>query len=427
MLSLTASLTVVIIGGTALALWWLLRGVPAWVHGVLWLCVVGALAARILFITDYPSGFNTDEPEHFWSSVAARRADAPLVPGIKGYCVLFSALFSAPFVSLIPTIGSRFVLRGYSIVFGALGVVAAYTCGRALQLGSAASLTGAALIAVLPWSLFYSRWTVGGEMIFYVLLLGTALARLVCDDRAGWRAGAIGALALALLLYAYWNGLAMVGWAAAALVLMRRWRPRLWGVALIALALCAWYPWWRVSPLQRTLIGSVTGFVSGQPATRVPATWNLTPGLADPIVAAYRVLMVLRCLVQPVAEWSIWTQPAVLMHPWPVLVAALVGCVGSGWRRGALLASGFVFGVAPGLVSDQPSVSGHRVLLGLPFLAIAAAAGIACIPWPRVRVAGALALVCVAAAWSLPFFFSAAFWPEFTYAWPYTYEVRPSR
>jgi hypothetical protein len=183
-------------------------------------------------------------------------------------------------------------------------------------------------------------------------------------------------------------------------------------------ALCAWYPWWRTAPLQQALIASVIGSVIGHPPTGLPATWP-TPGLADPLIGAHRAVLLLRCLIHPLAEWSIWTQPAVLMHPWPVLAAAVLGCLASGWRRGGLLVSGFVFGVAPGVVSDQWSISGHRVLLGLPFLALAAAGGVECIPWPRVRMASALALTVYAAVWSIRFFFSPDFWPEFTY-WPYT-------
>jgi len=77
-------------------------------------------------------------------------------------------------------------------------------------------------------------------------------------------------------------------------------------------------------------------------------------------------------------------------------------------------------GIAPALFSSQLSISGHRTLLGIAFVTVAAACGIDTVPWRRVRIALAISVVAVVAVQSLSLFVSRGFWPpNLADAFPY--------
>jgi len=117
--------------------------------------------------------------------------------------VLLNSLFQA---QLVPLVGpSRWAIRLYSLATSVLSSPAAFALGRGAGLAVGASFAVAGFVAVLPWSLFYGRIAIGGELVFHELLLLGALARLLFAD-GGWAAVSVGAFGQSLLLYDYFCG-----------------------------------------------------------------------------------------------------------------------------------------------------------------------------------------------------------------------------
>jgi hypothetical protein len=403
---LTLCLTIVVLLGYGLSVWGFLRRESRSTCLFLAGLVGIALVLRLIYPHDYPPGYNPDEPKRFQSSVRARLADDPISPGYDAVSNLFSALFSAPLLPLEPYVGGRFVVRGYSIAAGALSVALLYTFCRALELGVTASLVGAALLVVLPWSLFYSRVTAASELILHELILGTALARLIWDSKAGWREGCAGAFGLTLLLYDYWAGQVLLVWPLLTLPFLRSRSAAFWCIGITLVAGLAWLPWWRVSPDQWVQWEALWSGAAPQ------ATWHRVPDLwSDPFrIIAHRFAQFGACLVHPVAHWSIWTQPAVLVHPPVVLAAAALGVWYPPIRRTVFLLLSCALAALPAILTSDLSIHGHRVLLALPFIAVAATCAIEAVPH-RAQSVVAVLFATLAAEQSVTFFFSTTFWP----------------
>ena len=264
-----------------------------------------------------------------------------------------------------------------------------------MRLSVLASLGGAALIAVLPWALFYSRVMQGAELSFQQLLLLAALATLIWR-RGGWPEALLGAFALAWMLYGYWCTRAMLPMPLLAAVLASG-RRRLWCVAVLAIGVVPYLPYPRANP-ESVYVGQ-----------------GLQPALlthADPAALWTRTLETLESFVAPVAQDGWLTVRAGALHPALLLLVALAGAL-SGWRRAAFLLGGFALGLVPTVLAwGAPST--HRMLMAFPFVALAAAA--ACddlLPRRRWRAAAVAAAVGATAVWSVTLYFSDDFWaPE---------------
>src|SRR5262249_44459842 len=155
------------------ALWWLLRGEPASTLLILVIICLGSLLLRVVSVGSYPAGFNADEIAKLTGGAMALKTGRLLSEDASGWPVLPHALFQAP---LIPLLGPRWAMRTYSLVAGVLCTPLAFALARAVGLARGASLFGGALVAVLPWSVFYGRVSCGGELVFLQLLLLAALA-----------------------------------------------------------------------------------------------------------------------------------------------------------------------------------------------------------------------------------------------------------
>jgi hypothetical protein len=285
-----------------------------------------------------------------------------------------------------------------------------------MQLDLTASLATAAMIAVLPWSLFYGRLSVSGELPFAESILLTMLARLIWRRVAGWREMLAGAGAVAFALYNYWSAAVLLGVPLALIPLMPTWRRRAYCVSLTLLAALAWLPWWRLSSYQ----WAMWHVVAGVPDSHIPTTYLLAPGLRTSAltVLGSRLWLFLQCFVEPKAEFYIWTQPAVMLHPPVLLIAAAFGLLWTTWRRKYFLLASAAIGAVPALVSySGGAVNGHRALLALPLVSVAAGCGIHGVPWRTMRVVIAAGLVVLAAVHSTQFF-SPAFWPRQHEAFP---------
>lgn len=391
--AVAVGLALSIVAGAVLALCWLLRSEDRRTLLAVALLSAAALALRLLYLDDFPRGLNEDEPKVLAGAMAALHGGRLLAESSISVPILMHALFQG---TLVPLFGIGFwAIRLYSLVGGVLCVPAAFAAARAMRLSVLASLTAAALLAVLPWALFYSRVMQGAELTFQQLLLIAALAALIWR-RGGWPEALIGAFALAWLLYGYWCTRAMLALPLLTAVLASG-RRRLWCLAVLAIGVVPYLPYPAANP-HSVYVGQ-----------------GLQPSLltgADPSLLIARTIESLHALFAPVAQDGWLTVRAGAVHPVLLLVVALAGAASS-WRRAAFLVGGFLLGLVPTVLAwGAPST--HRMMMAFPFIALAVAA--ACddlLPRRAWRPLAIALLVGATSVWSVRFYFSDDFWlPE---------------
>lgn len=384
-----------------MALWWLLRREQPLTFIALALLCGLSLALRVVLTGGYPWGLFEDEPKFLGCALQALDARAFAGESCIHIPYLLTALFEA---QLVPLVGAnRWAIRSYSMMTSVLATPAAFAAARSMRLRVAPALAVGGLVAVLPWSIFYGRVALGGELIFHQALLVAGLARLI------WMLGsAVEALiaggGLCLLLWDYWAGRAMMAMPPVAAVLATGWR-RLWCLAVIVVALIGWYPHLRTGPLDAHVGLSLQG------ARGAPLAGAFHPGFAtaplDTFIA--RSERTLRTLSEPIADEAVFTMRSVAWHPQALLVLAALGVL-SGVRRGLFLLAGFVAGVLPGILSGTFGISAHRIMMSYLFIALGAGSAVN-VPWRWLRRPAATILFAAVAAWSIPLYFSDRFWP----------------
>jgi hypothetical protein len=398
---LAPALGLLILAGYGFALWWLLRRERALTLIALALLGGLSLALRLVLTGGYPWGLFEDEPKFLQCAVQALAQQAFAGESCIHIPYLLTALFEA---QLVPFIGAnRWAIRSYSMITSVLATPAAFAAARSMRLRVAPALAVGGLVAVLPWSIFYGRIALGGELIFHQALLIAGLARLI------WMlSGAVEALiagfGLCLLLWDYWAGRAMMAMPPVAAVLARGWR-RLWCLAVILIALIGWYPHLRTGPLDAH-VG-----LSLRPSRGAPLAGGFHPGLATAPVETFiaRSERTWRTLTEPIAEEAVFTMRSVAWHPQALLVLAALGLL-SGVRRGLFLLAGFAAGVLPGILSGTFGISAHRIMMSYLFIALGAGSAVN-LPWRWLRQPAAALLFAAVAAWSIPLYFSDRFWP----------------
>lgn len=395
------SLALLIAAGYGLALWWLLRGERGAVLAGLVALASLALALRLVLTGGYPWGLVEDEPKFLaCASEAVARGELAHESCIHiPYFV--NAVFAVPLASIVGA--TRWAIRSYTLLASVLAVPALYGAARAIGLRPAGGLVAAGLVAVLPWSLYYGRVTLGGELILHQALLIAGLAGLVWRH-GGWREALLGGFGLCLLLWDYWAGRAMVALPLGA-ALLAGGRRRLWCLAVLALALLGWSPHLATGPRDAHV-----GLSLAAPGA-ASAAGALHPGYRSAFweTLQTRGVLALHTFVAPVAEDNILTLRPLARHPPLVLALAALGLL-TGVRRGLFLLGGFAAGLAPGIASGSFGISAHRIILAYPFVALAAGAAIGALPRPRLRAAAAAGLLVAATAWSVSQYFSEAFW-----------------
>jgi len=399
-----ALLALVIAAGALLALWYLLRRERPGTWLALAALSAAGLALRLLHTADYPAGLNEDEPKLLAAALRALHEGAFLAESNTSVPVLMHALFNGQLVAWLGP--GRWAIRLYSLVGGVLCIPAAFAAARALGTSVGAALGSAALIAALPWALFYSRVMQGAELTFQQLLLIAALAHLLPMARAdgdGARAARGGAsapllaliasFALAWLAYGHWCTRAMFALPLIA-ALLARGRNRLWCLLPLVAGLAAYAPY--------VLANRDSMFVAQGVD---PAQWGDGGGLAG------RAVESLHALLAPVAADGWLTLRAAAMHPPLLLLVALAGAL-TGWRRALFLGAGFAAGLAPSVLAwGAPST--HRMLMAFPFIALAVACACDLVPRRRLRALVIVAVALASGAWSARLYFSDDFWtPE---------------
>jgi len=390
-----------VIAGYALALWWLLRGERAWTVAALTALCGVSLALRLVLSQGYPFGLAEDEPKFLACTLEAVGRGEIASESCIHIPYLLPALFEVP---LVPLVGlNRWSIRAYTTVTSVLAVPALFAAARALGLAVAPGLFAAGLVAVLPWSIYYGRISLGGELIFHQALLIAALAGLIWR-KGGWREAVLGGFALCLLLWDYWAGRSMVGMPLVAAVLARGAR-RAWAVAVLAIAVAGWVPHLLTGPKDAQVGLSFEG------AHGAVTAGSFNEGFAhDPVATLQnRTHMAFEAFTGPYAFDSIFTMRTVAWHPWVVLGLAALGLL-TGVRRGLFLLAGFVAGIAPGIASGSFGISAHRIMMAYGFVALSAASAVNLLPWRALRRGAAALLWAGIAVWSVSLYFSDRFW-----------------
>ena len=384
--------TILILAGYAASLWWLLRRESHRTLLAVTLICGLSLALRVVASGHFPDGLNEDEPKILACTSASLAHDWIFDEGCTGLPVLLNALFQA---QLVPLFGPGFwAIRLYSLIASVLAAAGAFAAARALRGEVIPSLAAAAFVAVLPWSIFYGRISIGGELVLHETLLIAALAHLVFQEGA-WPEMAVGAFGQWLLLYDYFAGRGILPLAFAAAVLAKG-RRRAFCLLVPAIAFAGWMPYLLGHPTNG-LGGVLTDLIDTGYATHPLATF------------ATRLDATLHAFVAPVGLDGFLTVRAAAMHPPLVLALAAVGLL-TGIRQGLFLSAGLLLGVLPAVISNSVFPSPHRMLMSYVFIAIAAGRAFALVPGRRIRPAVAAAAVTIAAAQSSALYFSSTFW-----------------
>jgi len=173
------------------------------------------------------------------------------------------------------------------------------------------------------------------------------------------------------------------------------------------LAYVGWLPYWRSGPqYDAAIVQALLGWLpAGQPSIVHPDF------VARPLTTLWmRTQLGLRVFVEPVAQLSIWAIPTGALHPLGILVVAGIGVVVTSLRRKLFMVAGFFVGLMPAVLSDQFSVSTHRMMMAFPFVPLAAGAAFAALPWRGLRAASAAIFLTAATVASARLYFSPTFW-----------------
>ena len=388
------ALALAICAAYAASLWWLLRRESAAaIAGVVALTGL-ALVVRIWYTTDFPNGLIEDEPKMLRCAGEAFKTGRIYDGECVGMPMLFQTLFEA---QLVPIVGpTRWAIRSFSLVTSVLAVPAAYAVGRGLALRVLPSLAIGALVACLPWSIFFGRISLGGELVFHQLLLLAALVRLIFVT-GSWVDIFIGAIGLCGLLHDYFCGRAMVPMTLVAAVLARG-RYRLFCVAVLVLAIVGWLPYVTGIAPSATIGVTAAGSRPGMDTNLIATLWAST-------------YATFRSLVPPAGGRDSWfTIRSAGIHPPLLLALAALGAL-TGVRRGLFLWAVFLGGLAPSIVSEGQFPSSHRMLMAFPAIAVAVGCALNLVPTRVLRTLATLVVAGLACGWGVWFYFSPAFWP----------------
>lgn len=390
------AVTVAIVSGYAFSLWWFLRRESA--QTLLWLAVICSLALSIRLVDSghQPEGLWEDESRFLASATQQLRFGNLLGREPTGGPALLIAVFQS---QLVPLFGvGRWTIRTYSLLTSVLSCAAGFAAARAMGLRVAPGLGVAGLLAVLPWSVFWGRISMGGELPFHQLLLIAATARVIWGN-GGWVETLIGGFGLTLLLYDYWAGRAMLAMPFIGFALAKG-RGRFACLAMLVVGVLG-----LSVQAGSDIVGSFTAILVDR--------FDPSYAVGNPIEVLFaRLLRAARVLVAAAGRFDAQlTAPAAGIHPPWLLAVALLGSF-TGLRRSLCLWGGFLAGVAPEVLSASALPSVHRLMMCFPFVALGAGAALDLLPIRRLRAAGVAVVVLVAGVQSAALFFSDRFWTK---------------
>jgi 4-amino-4-deoxy-L-arabinose transferase-like glycosyltransferase len=389
------------------------RSPPRWLVVVLLLGVVGLGSwLRLTRLADLPAGLFCDEAGLGYNSYSLwETAKDETGKTLPLYVWSFGVSFKNPvfiYSGILPVaLGglNDFTVRVTSAVYGIATVVAIFFLGRAL-LGAWAGLLAAAILAVLPWHLHFSR--IAFELITYPFFFIVGLTMLVRWTQ-GRRTLPAAMLFFGVSLYTYVPAKLFVPLFVAifcVLYLPELWRRR--REAALAFAVLAI----TVAPV---IVFDLTHQrQSSQYFRNTSILGSDAPPeeLARRFVENYQAFFSYRFLFQSGDSISRHSVPGHgELYPFllPLLVVGLVFCVG---RRGRIFLMPLVwlalYPIAGALMTEIPTAS--RAFIGAPGFALLAAIGAAAVlrlpaqilPWRTAAVAAQALLVAAGAWWALP-------------------------
>jgi len=325
---------------------------------------------------DYPPGLYVDEPMHLidgWRTFTGEYPAFGSVPRGAGIPSTGFAIIQGALWSVLP---GWWAIRLHPMVCGVLSVVGAFAILRTMGRSVAAASVAAGAMAVLPWSVIYSRSSMGGEIFWHALLVLWAILR-GCG-RIEFAAIVVG---VTLLQYDYFAGRSVLPIALAWIIIMHRSWPR-WRFCFAALTV------------------AIVLYVPSLPLATERVTWGYSMDYTTPMADwwdRFAVVVSATWRVIPGAfGWSGMTFPDFIWMPMPVIIAAAAGLLAAGPRRASALLCMFLGGVAPAVVSAG-GLSSHRLMVGLLAIPLLAGCGVDLLP----RLARPVAVVALAASlWS---------------------------
>ncbi len=323
--------------------------------GVVILTILAAVL-RLAWIYDLPPGLNDDEIKTILAAASSARFPGIFSPGVEGP-ILHGVLFQLPVTMATQSLfwGSR----AYPLALGILSVPLAFVIGKSYAFTVRSSFVLAALVAVLPWSIFWSRLPWGGEILFYQGLLIAALARILWRD-GGLRDALVGVVGLTGLLWEYTGAWSMVCMPFVAIVLAKGVRPKMYAATVLVGGLLFWSPYLlRASSWMHYVTEKVVS-----PATT--PSWSSVPYLLQ-------VLSTFRVFWAPVGATSWLSMHSAAIHPPIVLLVALLGLLSIAPRKALFNVCGFVAGIFTASISNSGSPSTHRMICAYLFIAISSA------------------------------------------------------
>jgi hypothetical protein len=403
-------LSVIFLGAYIFCMWWLLRRERWSTLCALLLLTIGTAWLHTYQVLELPPGLNDDEIKTLKSTHEFFGNRKIFVLAAQGP-ILHAILFQMPLVWW--TDSTWWAMRTYPIVFGILAVPISYSVGRALRFGITPSFVVAALVAILPWSLFWGRISWGGEIIFYQALLLAALGRIIwCDG--GRNEVVIGALGLSGLLWDYTGAWSMLAMPFIAALVGHTLRQRVLCLGVFALAITLWIPyllnigeWWQ----------HISNKVSVGAGAPTPSSVEGLQQRFDHVMMTLR--QTLRAFYYPEGNVYWISMHSVAIHPIFVLAVAALGVVVSLVRRSLFVVLGFMAGLTPALLSYSGAPSTHRMMCAFIFVSIACGALFQSVAQALKGKAGSLANAAIALVFigatgyqSFTLFFSEDFWKE---------------
>jgi len=403
-------LSVIFLGAYTFCMWWLLRRERWSTLCALLLLTIGTAWLHTYQVFELPPGLNDDEIKTLKSTHEFFGNRKIFVLAAQGP-ILHAILFQMPIVWW--TDSAWWAMRLYPIVFGILAVTVSFSVGRSLRFGIIPSFVTAALVATLPWSLFWGRISWGGEIIFYQALLLAALGRILwCDG--GKVELVIGAIGLSGLLWDYTGAWSMLAMPFIAALIGHTLRQRALSLGVFALAVILWIPyllniqeWWQ----------HISNKVSLTPTSTAPLSIAALQQRFEHLLGPFK--QTLRVFLYPEGNVYWISMHSVAIQPTFVLAVAALGSIVSIGRRSVFLGLGFLAGLTPALLSFSGAPSTHRMMCAFLFISIACAAPF----WFASKVstgrAGqwligiiAVCFVGTATKQSVALFFSPSFWTE---------------
>jgi len=407
-------LAVAIVAGYALTLWWLLRHEPWLLLGCI---ALGALGLRVMYPSLYPATFSVvDEVDNMRWAIAALSNGDLAGTTMHHAPALLLILFGAVPEYWVPALPMPLLVRAAPALLGAASTLAAYTAMRALRSSREAAICAAILLACLPWSLYYGRVQLGGEIPFHELLLVTMLARLIWNPHAGWREGCCATALLTLLLYDYSAGIAALAFPVLAALVAHTLRVRGWCLGIV---ICAGLLWWMPGGLQSSqqtadIIAALLAYPQPYVGSSISLPMLHPSMLTDPWnTLLSRTWLALQIYTLPLAQCDRngWTAPAYALHPWWFVGTAVLGLSNlASVRERTFLILAFTCALVPAVISNHSSISTHRMILALPIMVLMASLAVDSIPTVRWRTAMVAGMAVVVVPWSIRLFLSDAFW-----------------